>query len=51
LSTASITQHKTYTLVNDNKTNSKFLGRRTGACGHRTLLILFYYYVCLVIVV
>jgi len=33
LSTASITQHKTYTMVNDNKNkcnNTKILGRRTG---------------------
>jgi len=33
MSTASITQHKTYTMVIDNKNKSnnfKFLGRRTG---------------------
>jgi len=33
LSTASITQHKTYTMANDNKNkrnNAKILGRRTG---------------------
>jgi len=51
MSTASITQHKTYDSDNKNKCNyTIILGHRTGV-DTRTLLILFYYYVRLVLVV